>query len=78
MSYFRKYVDADFEEKEDREEILLTKRERTFILKKLFNIPVHMEVYEQIEITIDLAERLGDDRIIGDVLTIFRRKVNGE
>lgn len=51
----------------------LTEVERIYILKKLFNIPIHMNFLEQVDIVVELADKLGTDDLVGDVLTIYRR-----
>lgn len=72
MNHVREVLDGQEEKEPAGRRVKLTEEERIFILKKVFNVPLHWDFKRQVNIAVELADKLGTDDLIGDVLTIYK------
>lgn len=72
MNHVKEILDGQEGKEPAGRRVNLTEMERIFILKKVFNVPIHMEFQCQVDLAVELADKLGTDDLVGDILTIYR------
>lgn len=66
------------EKEEDITEIYLTAEEAIHITRKLFRIPTHLKIEEEVKIACKIARKIWQSEMTGDPETMFKGGENGE
>lgn len=78
MKEWRKLLEEGEWPSTDIKMVYLNEEERIFILKMLFNVPIHQGIKMKCDMLIGLADRLGADEILGKIETIIKGGNSGE